>query len=349
MARVVIIGAGFAGHTAALYLGDKLGKQHTITVVNRYDYFGFVPSWVWVGVGHMAPEQTTIPLKPVYDRKHVQFVHGRVTEVHPDENFVLAEREGGTGTVRLSYDYLLIATGPKLNFAATPGLGPAEGNTYSICTLEHALEARDAYLEHVRRLEKGERQTFVIGTGHPGATCQGAALEYISNIHKDLVRRRLRDRAELVYLSNERALGDFGVGGLYARYKGQLTSSEEFITAVYKEYGIRSEVQKGVHAVDRQRIHWEDYAGNHGETAYDFAMLIPQFVGQPIKYVGADGSDRAASIVTPVGMVKVDATYGLDYPTLRATPEAWPATYQNPTYANIFAAGIAFAPLPDAL
>ncbi|NCC34206.1 MAG: FAD-dependent oxidoreductase, partial [Chloroflexia bacterium] len=87
MARVVIIGAGFAGHTAALYLGAQLGKQHTITVVNRYDYFGFVPSWVWVGVGHMRPEQTTIPLKPVYDRMHVIFVQGRVTEVLPDERY----------------------------------------------------------------------------------------------------------------------------------------------------------------------------------------------------------------------------------------------------------------------
>ncbi|NTU79477.1 MAG: FAD-dependent oxidoreductase [Chloroflexales bacterium] len=344
MARVVIIGAGFAGHTAALYLGEKIGRQHEVTVVNRYDYFGFVPSWVWVGVGTMRPGQTTIPLKPVYERKRVGFIQGRVTEVHPDENFVLAEREDGSGSVRLAYDYLLIATGPKLNFAATPGLGPAAGNTYSICTLDHALEARDAYLERIRRLEKGERQTFVIGTGHPGATCQGAALEYISNIHKDLVKRRLRDRVDLVYLSNERTLGDFGVGGLHARYKGRLTSSEEFINAVYKEYGIRSEVQKGVREVDSKHIYWEDYAGTYGETAYDFAMLIPQFVGQSLKYVGADGDDVASKIVAPSGLVKVDATYGLDYPTLRATPEAWPATYQNPSYANVFAAGIAFAP-----
>lgn len=344
MARVVIVGAGFAGHTAALYLGARLGKQHSVTVVNRYDYFGFVPSWVWVGVGHMRPEQTTIPLKPVYDRMHVGFVQGRVTEVHPDERYVLVERHDRGGPERLAYDYLLIATGPKLNFAATPGLGPAAGNTVSICTLDHAVAARDAYLERVRRLEGGERLRFVVGTGHPGATCQGAALEYISNIHKDLVRRRLRDRAELVYLSNERALGDFGVGGLAARHKGRLTSSEAFITAVYNEYGISWEVQKGVRQVDDRRIYWEDYAGNMGETAYDFAMLIPQFSGQPLKYVGADGGDVAEKVVTPAGLVKVDAIYGLDYETLRNTPEAWPATYQNPTYPNIFAAGIAFAP-----
>ena len=42
MAKIAIIGAGFAGHTAALYLGDALGKKHQITVINRYDYFAFL-------------------------------------------------------------------------------------------------------------------------------------------------------------------------------------------------------------------------------------------------------------------------------------------------------------------
>lgn len=344
MARVVIIGAGFAGHTAALYLRSKLGTEHHVTVVNRYDYFGFVPSWVWVGVGHMAPSQTTIPLKPVYDRMQIGFVQGVVTEIHPDDRYLLVSRQDRSEPERHDYDYLLIATGPKLNFAATPGLGPAAGNTTSICTLDHAIAARDSYLSYVHRLEKGDRVRFVIGTGHAGATCQGAALEYISNMHKDLVKRRLRNRADLVYLSNERALGDFGVGGLRARYKGQPISSAEFIGAVYKEYGITTEIQRGVHTVDAQRIYWEDYAGNEGETTYDFAMLIPQFTGQPIKYIGHDGSDVAAKVVTPAGLVKVDAIYGLDYATLRERPDAWPATYQNPNYPNIFAAGIAFAP-----
>ena len=42
--------------------------------------------------------------------------------------------------------------------------------------------------------------------------------------------------------------------------------------------------------------------------------------------------------------MRVDAVYGLDYATLRGQPEAWSATYQNPSYPSIFAAGIAFAP-----
>ena len=69
MAKVVIIGAGFAGHTAALYLGDELGRDHDITVINRQDYFSYIPSLVWVGIGHMEPEKTHFPLKTVYAKK----------------------------------------------------------------------------------------------------------------------------------------------------------------------------------------------------------------------------------------------------------------------------------------
>jgi len=69
MAKVVVIGAGFAGHTAALYLGDALGKHHEVTVINKYDYFLFIPSLVWVGVDRMKPEKTNFKLQPVYGFK----------------------------------------------------------------------------------------------------------------------------------------------------------------------------------------------------------------------------------------------------------------------------------------
>lgn len=344
MASVVIIGAGFAGHTAALYLGDELGKKHKITVVNKYDYFGYVPSWVWVGAGTMSADKTTFPLAPVYKKKRIDFVLGAATEVHPDDQFVVVEPGNGSDASRLDYDYLIIATGPKLDFSATPGLGPAHGHTYSICTRDHAIETRDAYGRTVARLEEGERQTMVIGTGHPAATCQGAAFEYITNIHKDLVRRKLRDRVDLIWLSNEREVGDFGVRGIQVKRKGRLVTSEEFIGSVFSEYGITWHVQRGVTKVEPGVIHWEDYNGNLGTTEFDFAMLIPKFAGVSMKYIGADGEDVSEQLVNPAGLVLVDATYGLDYETLVRSPEAWPGRYQNRTYPNIFAAGIAFAP-----
>jgi sulfide:quinone oxidoreductase len=344
VASVVIIGAGFAGHTAALYLGDELGKKHKVTVVNKYDYFGYVPSWVWVGVGTMDADKTTFKLAPVYKKKHVAFVHGAATEVHPDEQYVIAEPENGSDPVRLDYDYLVIATGPKLDFAATEGLGPHGGYTYSICTLDHATQARDAYLASVEKMEQGENQTLVIGTGHPLATCQGAAFEYITNIHKDLVRRKVRDRAELVWLSNEQAIGDFGVRGVRVKRKGELVTSEDFISALFKEYDITPMVQRGVTKVEPGVIHWEDFEGNLGETEFDYSMLVPKFSGVSLRYIGADGEDVSDKIVNAAGFVLVDGIYGLPYDELEHSPEAWPARYQSRAYPNIFAAGISFAP-----
>jgi len=344
MSKIAIIGAGFAGQTAALYLGDELGKDHEITMINMSDRFLYVPSLVWVGVGTMEPEKTRFSLKPVYDRMHINFVHGMATEIHPDDNFVVAEKKDGTGSVRVDYDYLIVATGPKLNFEGTLGLGPDEGNTYSICTMQHAIQSRDKFFEAVDRMKKGETQKIVIGTGHPGATCQGAAFEYITNIHKELVRMGLREKAELVWLSNEAFVGDFGVRGVNVKQKGRIISSEEFIGAIFKEYGIKWEVQKGVHKVDEKKIYWEDYDGNFGETEYDFAMLIPQFTGMPMKYIGKDGEDVSEKLVNKAGFILVDGIYGLPYETLAENPDAWPSVYQNTNYRNIFAAGIAFAP-----
>jgi len=345
MARIAIIGAGFAGHTAALYLGDKLGKGHEVTVINRLEQFSYVPSWVWVGVGRMPLAKTQFALRPVYRKFGIRFIVGRATEIHPDERYVAVEpADGNPADARVDYDYLVVATGPKLDFAGTPGLGPDGGFTESICTGPHAEHARDRYLAEVDRLKQGEKRRFVVGTGHPGATCQGAAFEYITNLHKDLVRRGLRDQVDLLWLSNERAVGDFGVRGVHIKRGGKIVSSAEFIGAAFKEYGIRHQVRTGVSEVTADAIHWEDYDGASGETPYDFAMLIPRFLGQPLKVVDREGNDASGEVLAPNGLVKVDARYGLPYEELIRTPEAWPERYQNPRYPEIFAAGIAFAP-----
>ncbi len=250
-----------------------------------------MPSWVWVGIGRMPVEKTMFPLEPVYERFGVRFVHGRATEVRVDERAVVVERDGGAGTTTVDYDHLIIATGPRLDFEGTEGLGPEGGFSQSICTGPHAEQARDRYLEQVARMEKGERRRFVIGTGHPGATCQGAAFEYITNVHKDLVRRGVRDKADLLWLSNEQALGDFGVRGVSVRRKGRVLTSEEFIAAAFKEYGIGSRVTTGVLGLSEDTIAWEDFEGRKGETGFDFSMLIPRFLGQPLAFVDKDGAD----------------------------------------------------------
>ncbi len=342
MANVVVLGAGFAGQTAALYLKKELGQEHSVTVISGWPRFTYIPSLVWVGVGQMAPEKTQFELAPVFEKHGIDFIQGWAREVYTDDQYVVVETKDGEKT-KVQYDYLINATGPYLNFEGTEGLGPDAGNSHSICNIHHAKLARDAYLEQVKRMEKGEHVKILVGTGHPLATCQGAAFEYITNIHNDLVERGLRDKATIMWMSNEPALGDFGMGGIRAKKHGYVMKSEQFVKSLFAERDIQYQIQTAVKKVENGKVYWENYEGEFGETEFDLAMLIPQFKGVKIKYIDKDGNDITSKMTNPAGFMLVDGNYGKSWEELKASD--WPKIYQSPHYKNIFAAGIAFAPV----
>jgi sulfide:quinone oxidoreductase len=309
-------------------------------VVNPYPKFTYIPSLVWVGVGQMKADAAQFELQPVYDRLGIEFIQGMAREIHPDENYVLVET--ANEQVRVDYDYLINATGPRLNFDATWGLGPEKGYTHSICTPPHATDTAAAYLDLVQRLERGGRARIVIGTGHGACTCQGAAFEYISLVHNDLAERGLRDRVELRWVSNEPCPGDFGIDGFEVQMDSVLFTSEDMCRAIFRDYDIQWDVKTHVHQIDDKRIYTENAKGEAKELAYDFAMLIPPFMGQSVRYLDKDGNDLSNFLLNPAKFLKVDAAYGKRYEDTDASD--WPKTYQNQTYRNLFGAGIAFAP-----
>ena len=342
MAKTVIIGAGFSGHYAALILQNafKHKGEHEITVVNLQPKFTYIASLVWVGAGQMKTEDTQFALQPVYKKLGIQFILGKATEIHPDDHYIVVEVDNRP--IQLDYDYLVIATGPKLDFEATPGLGPEKGFTHSICTPPHATDTARHYLELVKRVKQGQKVKIVVGTGHGMCTCQGAAFEYASLIHNDLTGRGLRDQVEILWLSNEPRPGDFGIDGFEMKMGPVIFTSEDMAGALFENYGIEMELNSHIHKIGEKIIHTENFQGEYKEIEYDFAMLIPRFVGQPLKYLDKHGNDIKANMCNEAGFVKVDAKYGKSHAELCG--EDWPKTYQSPIYQNIFSVGIAFAP-----
>ncbi len=143
--------------------------------------------------------------------------------------------------------FLVNATGPKLNFDATEGLGPPEKNTVSVCSYDHAAHAWEKLQEAIEKMKNGEKQRFVIGTGgHPMATCQGAAFEYILNVAYEIRKRKLTDMAELTWLTNEFELGDFGMGGAHIQRGGYITSTRVFAESFLRENNIHWIKRAGV-------------------------------------------------------------------------------------------------------
>lgn len=352
MGRLVILGAGVSGHTAALHARRHLNpKNHEVVVISPNSKWNWIPSNIWVGVGVMKPEQVTFPLAPVYQRKGITFIQAKALSIHPegssdkDAPFITyqvtgQDKNGEIGTI--SYDYLINATGPKLKFEATEGLGP-DKHTYSVCTYGHAAHANQAFKESVKRLKQGEKQTFLIGMGHGTCTCQGAAFEYLFNIEFELRKRGVRDKAEVVYVTNERELGDFGMGGMHIKKGGYVTHSRVFTESLFTERGIRWIDQSHVKEISKDTIYYECLDGTEGEQHFDFSMLIPPFSGVGLTAFDKTGKEITEDLFAPNKFMHVDADYAKksfeDW-----SPADWPSTYQTPRYPNIFAIGIAFAP-----
>jgi len=355
MARLVILGAGVAGHTAASFAAKWLGKKHEVVVVTPNSKWNWIPSNIWVGVGEMSKKDVTFDLDPVYKKARVDYRQAKAVSINPEGStskakaFVTVEYtgQGKEGqSEEIEYDYLINATGPKLNFGATPGLGEGTTmgeHTVSVCTADHAVHAAHVLDEKIAKMKKGEEQTFLIGTGHGMCTCQGAAFEYIFNIEHKLRNEGVRDKAKMIWISNESFLGDFGMGGMHIKMGGYVASSKIFAESIYAERGLDWIIGAHVNKVEAGKVTYETLDGKISEQEFDFAMLIPPFAGVGMKAYGKDGEDITDVVFAPNGMMKVDADYTpKDYRDWRASD--WPKTLQNPTYKNIFAAGIAFAP-----
>ncbi len=352
MADVVILGAGVAGHTAALHLSRMLPKGHTVTVVSPNSRWNWIPSNIWVGVGRMSKEAVVFPLAPVYAKKGIGFRQAKAVAIRPE-----GDTDGTRGAVdivhtsperageeeRIRYDYLINATGPQLKFGMTPGLGPDGGHTVSVCTADHATAAAARLRETIAVLKTGVPQTLVVGMGHGTCTCEGAAFEYVFNVDHELREAGVRDLARLVYLTNEAQLGDFGVDGMTFAEHGFQTTSELWTSSLYRERDVEAILGAHVHRVEPGVVHYETLDGEMHELAFDFGMLLPPFGGVPLQAFDRDGEDITAELFAPSGFMKVDADYTpKPYEEWRGAD--WPKTYQAVGHQNVFAVGIAFAP-----
>ena len=348
--KVVVLGGGISGHTAALILRRKLPQDHEVVVVTPNSQWNWIPSNIWVGTGRMTPDEVTFPLAPVYTRAGITYIRAKATEIWPEGSREYAaphikaestEEESAGAKVTVDYDFLINATGPKLNFEATPGLGPDQF-THSVCTYTHAHDTSKALASLIEEMKRGATKTFVVGTGHGTCTCEGAALEYTFNLEFELQRKGVREKARVIYLTNEAELGDLGVGGMMFDVGGFETHSKTFTESLFVERGVDWILGAHVRKIERNQLEYEDLQGDILQLQFDFAMLLPPFRGVPLKAFAKDGAEITERLFNAGGFMRVDGNYA-SKPYEEWDPADWPRTYQT-EYKNIFSIGIAFAP-----
>lgn len=197
-----VIGAGLGGVPAAFDLRKHLPKIHQVTLIGARPYFEFTPSNPWIAAGWRSNDETRVTMQSPLERKGIEWLVNTVTQIDA-ENSTLTLNDGKL----LQYDYLVIATGPRLAFEEVPGLG-SDGFTQSVCSQDHSALAWQRYQEFLKN-----PGPIIVGAA-PGASCFGPAYETAMILDADLRKRKLRDRVPMTYVTSEPYIGHMGLGGV---------------------------------------------------------------------------------------------------------------------------------------
>ncbi len=303
MAHIIIIGAGLGGMPMAYEMRELLRNGDRLTVVSNQSRFHFVPSNPWVAVDWRQRQDIELDLAPLLSRKGIALVQCGARRVHPERNQV--ELEDGSS---LDYDFLIIATGPRLAFDEIEGLGP-QGHTQSICHVDHALQAAESWKSFV-----AAPGPVVVGAVQ-GASCFGPAYEYAFIMETDLRKRKIRDRVPMTFVTSEPYIGHLGLGGV--------GDSKGMIESMFRQRHIKWICNAKVSRVEAGRmfITEHDEEGlpkKEHELPFSYSMMLPAFKGVEAVF-GIEG------LTNPRGFVLIDEHQ------------------RNPRYPNIFSVGVCVA------
>jgi sulfide:quinone oxidoreductase len=303
MAKIVIIGAGIGGVPMALEMKENARKQDEVVVIADTPTFHFVPSNPWVAVNWRKPSDIKVELAPMFKKKKIGFIQQKVTRVHPEHNQV--ELADGSS---VDYDYLIIATGPKLAFEEIPGLGP-DGHTQSVCHVDHAGESGEFWDDFVE-----EPGPIIIGAVQ-GASCFGPAYEYMFIAETDLRNRKIRDKVKITYVTSEPYIGHLGLGGV-GDTRGMLESELRNKHINWICNAKVDKIEAGMMFVTEMDENGQEKKKH--ELPFKHSMMLPAFKG-------VDALQGIDKLVNPRGFVIVDDNQ------------------RNPTFTNIYSVGVCIA------
>ncbi|MFM1951493.1 MAG: hypothetical protein RJA33_287 [Actinomycetota bacterium] len=252
--KVVVLGANFGGLTAALSLKKELKKDVEVTVVSDRDYFLFNPSLIWLPFGKRDEGDVTFKVGPTFDKGGVHFINSAAKEIKPDLKQV--ELVNGAS---VDYDYLVIATGTRNKPEQVEGLFE---NTSTITTLGDAENAGREWKKFL------DNPGDIVIAATQGASCFGAAYEFLFNTSYQLKKAGLKKQVKLSYVTSEPFLGHFGIGGL--------NHGEQLLGMFLKKEKIDAYTNVALDHVDEGRMVTTEGV-NHD---FKWSMTIPPFVGQ---------------------------------------------------------------------
>ena len=308
MPKIIVLGAGIGGVPMAYELRERLGRKAEITVVSESEYFQFVPSNPWVAVGWRRPDEVKVHLPPVLAKLDISFRSGGARRVIPEKNELLLN-SGET----LPYDYLVVATGPKLAFDEIEGFGP-QANSRSICHTDDAATASDRWAEFC-----ADPGPMVVGAVQ-GASCFGPAYEYALTAVTDLRKRKIRDCVPITFVTSEPYIGHLGLGGV--------GDTKSMLESILRDRDIKWITNAKIDRVTSEDVEATEVNDDGSvrkthKLPSKFTMMIPAFRG--VDCLRGEDGKWIPGLTNPRGFVTMDKHQ------------------RNPQFPNVFAVGVCTA------
>ena len=251
--RILILGAGFGGLTAANLLRKNLSSssaqvEHQISITDQKDYFmmGLVNLWILSGIRTL--EDSKIALNRLENRG-IRFLNDKVTGIDVASKTVTI---GRSSTLKLEYDYLLIALGTE--YAVEEVKGFLENGGFNLYDAEQVPKLREKILS----LKKGRIAICITSIPYK---CPPAPYEASLLINDILVKKGTRDSIDIdIYTPTPIALPVAGA-----------KVSQDVIRLLNDNHINFHPLHKIKIVLDREKIEFE----NGNMVNYDLLIAIP--------------------------------------------------------------------------
>jgi len=191
---VLVVGGGSAGITAAanllLRMGPALKKQFPVTILEPSRVHYYQPMWTLVG-GGIYPKEYSERLEASVIPRDARWIQDAAERFCPEENYVLTR-----GGQRIHYDYLIVATGLKIDWDKIPGLKESVGKN-GVCS-NYSIETVDSTWENVRDFKGG---TAIFTQPNPPIKCGGAPQKAMYLAESYFQQSGVRDRTKVLFCS----------------------------------------------------------------------------------------------------------------------------------------------------
>lgn len=189
MKNILILGGGFAGIEAAIYLRKY---KYNVTLVSDRDFFYIYPTSIWVPTHDIKFKNLCISLGDLKKAHGFETIISQVNNIQAKQKRVTLSN----GNVLTDFDYLVIALG------ASKMKPKGVQNTLSICGApQQSIKIRDRLDELVER--SNGKLAFGFG-GNPqdsSAVRGGPGFELLFNVHNMLKKKGIRDKFELTFFA----------------------------------------------------------------------------------------------------------------------------------------------------